>query len=182
MIAGINWIRSEFVVHIRNNSLKAWNRFQNIWHVWHHTLVQIWKTLSESDDFRRRAAVTTHMIQSDHFMACWKAKWLNCVGIEVSDLVKTPTQSYAYAKIVHNLGLELPHLIHLFENPYWYQNVCKNFFFHMSSKNILMMSHTPTQNWKTPWNKCEHQFENLYDQTSVFKCIFAFLKVDYTFW
>ena len=144
--------------------------------------VHVGSKLKDSHGFLCRAAVPSHMVQSSHLIACWKAKWLNCVGIEVSDLVETPTQSYAYAKIVHNLGLELPHLIHLFENPYWYQNVCKNFFFHMGSKNILIMSHTPTQNWKTPWNKCEHQFENLYDQTSVFKCIFAFFKVDYTFW
>ena len=138
--------------------------------------------MKDSYGFFYRAAEPSHMVQSCQSIGCWKAEWLNCDVIESLDVVKTPTRCYAYVNIRKILKMDKSLLIHLFENPYWYQNVCKNFFFHMGSKNILMMTHTPTQNWKTPWNKCEHQFENLYDQTSVFKCIFAFLKVDYTFW
>ena len=42
--------------------------------------------LPKSDDFRRSAVATTHIIQSGHMMACWKAKSLNYDDKILSDL------------------------------------------------------------------------------------------------
>ena len=51
-----------------------------------HTWVQKWKTPLKSDDFRRTAVGTTHIILLGHIMACWKDKSLNCIGEIVSAL------------------------------------------------------------------------------------------------
>ena len=62
-----------------------------------HTLVQKWNT-PKSDDFRRTAVETTHIILLGHMMACWKGKSLNYIGKIVLGLFWSPTHRYAHAK------------------------------------------------------------------------------------
>ena len=115
----------------------------------YHTLVQIWKTpkIGRFPSERCRNDPHQRIRSHDGSVESWVIEL--CRKNAFGRFCK-PTPTQHPRKILKTIFKQY---WHLFENPYGAQNVWKNFFYNLRTSKLLIMSHTPTQNWKN----CEKQ-------------------------